>query len=112
MAQMINDVGEKNLMVCFDTGHLFSQRELASHFFTQVGNRIRVTHIHDTIPNQDMHLLIGLGGVDWADFKQTIKDFGYCGNLNSESSFLRKLPDSLRLDGAILERKILETLIP
>ncbi len=112
MARMMNEVGDENLMVCFDTGHLFSQRELASHFFAQVGDRIRVTHIHDTVPKEDMHLLIGTGRIDWADFKQTIKDFGYCGNLNSESAFLRRLPDSLRLDGAILERKILETLIP
>ena len=111
MARMLEAVGEDDLMVCLDTGHLFSQQEKATAFFARVGERIRVTHIHDTFFDHDLHLLAGTGQGDWADFKVAIRDYGYIGNLNSESTFFSHTPAHLRLQGQILERQILENLL-
>lgn len=108
MANMLRDAAIDNLMVCLDTGHLFCQNEKATDFFAAVGNRIKVTHIHDSIPGQDLHLLACTGQGDWKDFKNAIKLYNYQGNLNSESNFYYKLPQTQRLEGQILERKILE----
>ena len=108
---MLNDVGDENLMVCLDMGHLICQEGRASDFFAAVGNRVKTTHIHDSIKGQDLHLLVGTGQGDWQDFKDAIKQYNYTGNINSESVFVYKTPDELTLEGQILERRILEGLI-
>ena len=108
MARMLSDVGNDDLMVCLDMGHLICQSGKASDFFAMVGDRVKTTHIHDSIKGEDLHLLPGTGQGDWNDFKETIKKYNYTGNINSESVFVYKTPKELRLDGQILERKILE----
>lgn len=111
MARMISDVGDDNLMVCLDTGHLICQEGSFNDFFATVGDRVKTTHIHDSIKGQDLHLLAGTGQGNWQEFKDAIKQYNYKGNINSESVFVYKTPDKLTLDGQILERKILEGLI-
>ena len=108
MAKMLADVGDPNLMVCFDTGHLICQEIKSSDFFVAVGDKIKALHIHDSIKGQDLHLLAGTGSGDWEDFKQALKQYDYQGTINSESNFVYQTPKALQLDGQILERKILE----
>lgn len=107
MARMLSDVGDTDLMVCLDTGHLFSQGEKASDFFAAVGDRVKTLHIHDSIPGEDLHLLAGTGRGDWVDFKTALKEHNYQGTINSESNFAYQNKDFM-LEGQILERKILE----
>lgn len=109
MAQMISDIGEDNLMVCFDTGHLICQNLKSSEFFAAVGDRIKTLHIHDSIPGQDLHLLAGEGRGNWQDFMTALKQYNYQGTINSESNFVYNVPQEVRLEGQILERKILES---
>lgn len=111
MSRMLSDVGDPNLMVCLDTGHLICQQGSFNEFFNAVGNRVKTTHIHDSLKDQDLHLLAGTGQGNWQEFKDAIKQYNYQGNINSESVFVYKTPQELRLDGQILERKILEGLI-
>ncbi len=111
MAKMLDDIGDPNLMVCLDTGHLISQNEKSSNFFAAVGDRIKTLHIHDSIPGQDLHLLAGEGRGDWENFKTALKQYNYQGTINSESNFVYNVPKELRLVGQILERKILESFI-
>jgi sugar phosphate isomerase/epimerase len=111
MKRMLADVGNNDLMVCLDTGHLISQEGNFFDFFSAVGDRVKTTHIHDSLKGQDLHLLVGTGQGDWQDFKDAIKQYNYTGNINSESVFVYKTPDELTLEGQILERRILEGLI-
>lgn len=111
MKRMLADVGNNDLMVCLDTGHLISQEGNFFDFFSAVGDRVKTTHIHDSLKGQDLHLLVGTGQGDWQNFKDAIKQYNYTGNINSESVFVYKTPDELTLEGQILERKILEGLI-
>lgn len=108
MAKMLADVGDDNLMVCLDTGHLICQNGKASDFFAAVGDKVKTLHIHDSIPGQDLHLLAGTGRFDWEDFKIALKQYNYQGTINSESNFVYNLPKEFQLEGQILERKILE----
>lgn len=108
MARMLSDVGDLNLMVCLDTGHLACQSGTATDFFAAVGDRVKTLHIHDSIPGQDLHLLAGTGRFDWEDFKIALKEYNYQGSINSESGFVYNVKGDLRLEGQILERKILE----
>lgn len=108
MAKMLSDVGDDNLMACLDTGHLICQNGKATDFFAAVGDRVKTLHIHDSIPGQDLHLLAGTGRFDWEDFKLALKQYNYKGTINSESNFVYNVKGVLRLEGQILERKILE----
>ena len=108
MARMLNDVGNKELMVCLDTGHLIGQESSFADFFAAVGDRVKTTHVHDSLKGQDLHLLAGTGCGNWQEFKEVIKQYNYQGNINSESVFVYKVPNELRLENQILERKILE----
>ncbi len=112
MARMLEAVGDDRLMVCLDTGHLFCQQEKPTNFFVQVGDRIRVTHIHDSVGSYDAHLLAGTGQGDWADFVAAIRNYGYKGNLNSESNFFSRTPAHLRLQGQVLERQMIGKMMP
>ena len=89
--QLINDVGN-NLCACFDTGHAASSEQTASSFFDTLGDKIKVLHVHDSLPTLDKHYLPYLGSFNWEDFKQSLKTSSYKGTLNSESSFSAKLP--------------------
>ena len=111
MARMLVDVGNENLMVCLDMGHLICQEGKASQFFDAVGDRVKTTHIHDSIKGQDLHLLVGTGQGDWQDFNDAVKKYNYNGNINSESVFVYKTPNELTLEGQILERKMLERFV-
>ncbi len=111
MARMLSDVGCDNLMVCLDTGHLACQGGKATDFFAAVGDKVKTLHIHDSIPGQDLHLLAGEGNFDWEDFKLALKQYNYQGTINSESNFVYNVKGNLRLEGQILERKILEGFI-
>lgn len=111
VAKMLADVDCDNLMVCLDTGHLACQGGKASEFFAAVGDRVKALHIHDSIPGEDLHLLAGEGRFDWQDFKLALKQYKYQGTINSESNFVYNVKGELRLEGQILERKILENFI-
>ena len=110
MARMLSDVGDDNLAVCLDTGHLICQEGSFADFFATLGDRVKTTHVHDSIKGQDLHLLAGTGHGKWQEFKDVIKQYNYQGNINSESVFVYKVPNELRLENQILERKILEGL--
>ncbi len=111
MSRMLSDVGNDDLMVCLDTGHLICQEGSFDEFFALVGDRVKTTHIHDSLKGQDLHLLPGTGQGKWQEFKDAIKKYNYQGNINSESVFVYKTPKSLTLEGQILERKILSEFI-
>ena len=111
MARMLTDVGNDELMVCLDTGHLICQEGSFEEFFAAVGDRVKTTHIHDSLKGYDLHLLPGTGQGNWKEFKEVIRKYNYQGNINSESVFVYKTPDSLTLEGQTLERKILEEFI-
>jgi len=111
MRMMLDAVGDERLMVCLDTGHLFSQSEKTSAFFERVGDRVKVTHIHDTCPDEDHHLPVYVGRGDWEDFKTTIKKYGYTGNLNCESSFVRRMHPAFRAEASAMECRWVKSLM-
>ncbi len=108
--KLLDMVGDDRLCICFDTGHLFSVGGLASEFFQYVGDRIKVTHIHDSVLNADRHMLPYTGVGDWNDFKLTIQKFKYSGTMNSESKFSSCLPVEDLLTWETTEAKVIKSL--
>jgi len=91
----------KGLCVCLDTGHMFSNGVTTEDFFSAVGEKIKVMHIHDTMPGVDKHMLAFTGIGNWKEFAETVKKYGYSGDFNSESAFAMRTPIKDRL---LLER--------
>ncbi len=106
MKQFTDEIG--GLCVCLDTGHLFSVNGKTSDFFKAVGTKVKALHVHDTVLGLDKHMMPMTGCGDWNDFKTTLKEYGYAGNMNSESSFPAHVPNDLRLDAETLECNILK----
>lgn len=112
MKKMLEMVARDDLMVCLDTGHLFTFGLKASDFFAEVGSRVKALHLHDSGPNcTDLHLLPYTGRGDWNDFKETIRRYGYNGTLNSESDFSCRMPADRRLKWEAIERETIASLL-
>lgn len=98
MREFLMKAAIPELMVCLDTGHAASVCQKTSDFFSAVGDRIRVLHVHDSLPGHDAHLLPRQGRGDWEDFIRTLRASDYAGTLNTESNFCPYLrPEGLRL---------------
>ena len=99
------------LCACLDTGHAVCNGLKTSDFFKVLGDKIKCLHVHDSIAGTDLHALPYSNQVDWQDFKQTIKEYNYQGNINSESNFSFKLPNENRLEWETFEAKVYKTLM-
>ncbi len=78
---------------CFDTGHANLVRQDLGEYIRTLGHRLTVLHIHDNDGIQDLHmipyshLLPDLSqSTDWNSFIQGLKDIGFGGTLNFETS--------------------------
>ena len=104
------DAVDNNLHACIDTGHAASLGIKMSDFTNALGNKIKTLHVHDSFVGSDRHMLPYQGAVDWADFKEAIKNLDV--DLNSESGFSNRLPKENLLEWETFERKVFETLLP
>lgn len=88
--EIIEKVDEPNLGICFDSGHsnicgLSIKEEILS-----AGNKLLTTHFHDNFGNEekiqitdeniskyDLHLMPGLGTINWIEVNQALNYTGY-----------------------------------
>lgn len=89
---MIKDAGEKNLGICFDTGHLHLSRcqyalaESHQEFILNVGNLLKALHITDNNGLKDVHQMpfSARYGIDWKDVMVALRKIDYKGLFNLE----------------------------
>ena len=102
----INDqYGAEVLGFCFDTGHANLVGLDFEKFLCQLGQRIKVLHIHDNDAVQDLHQIPftftrtreNKASTDWEGFLQGLRAIHYEGILNFETGpVLRSFPDALK----------------
>lgn len=99
-AAELNDlVDGTDLKVCFDIGHANTMNEI-DNMIDLLGDRIANIHIHDNNGEQDEHLTLGEGNID---FQSVIKRLGrYKGNYVIESK---------SLESAVKSRDILKKML-
>lgn len=110
MQEMLQQISSSRMFVCLDTGHAFSVGEKTSGFFSLLGEKIKVLHVHDTFSGIDAHVLPYTGVGDWQDFISALQAYSYSGTLNSESSVVSKLPPQLQLQAETLACGVLKEL--
>lgn len=96
--QMIDAVGDENLGICLDTGHLHISSasglgQSQSEFIRSAGKRLKALHIADNDGSGDQHLMpFGRGTVNWAEVMSALKENGYNRLFNMEIPGESNLP--------------------
>lgn len=82
--KIIDTVGDENLGICLDTGHLHltTNRGLTSQsqgeFIRRAGKRLIALHVADNDLSSDLHIVpFGRGSIDWWDFASALREVGY-----------------------------------
>ncbi|MCM8777777.1 MAG: sugar phosphate isomerase/epimerase [Candidatus Omnitrophica bacterium] len=88
--EIIEKVDEENLGVCFDSGHsnicnldlkkeilLCKDKLFTTHFHDNFGNRKKVFIDDKNISKYDLHLVPGLGTINWIEVNKTLNKIGY-----------------------------------
>ncbi len=104
-------MNDDNFKICLDTGHVATFPELsAAQAVRDLGNNIRAFHIHDSVPDRDLHLLPYFGTIDWNDFSKALKEINYKGGICLETAPPHTLADDIYEELCISLFKIVETI--
>jgi sugar phosphate isomerase/epimerase len=88
--------GEKRFAFCLDTGHALMIGTDIYNAIKMLGDRLEILHIHDNDGYLDEHTATFLGICNWGRFIKGLREFGYKGNINMEtSSFVQLFPKEL-----------------
>lgn len=83
--------GEEMFGICLDTGHMELVRREPSEYIRQVGNRLKIMHLHENEGVGDLHQMpYTFGskpedGVDWKEFKKALNEISFSGTLSFET---------------------------
>lgn len=88
------EAGEELFGFCFDIGHANMMARNLRHDLNVLGKRITVLHLHDNDGRLDLHLAPytqqnpgpNRNNTDWEGFLAGLKDIGYEGTINFETS--------------------------
>ncbi len=79
MLRLMDAVNDENFGAVFDTGHLNAQKEILPLSIEKLGKRIFYLHVSDNDSNQNEHLQIGKGTIDWETIFQLLKKHKFKG---------------------------------
>lgn len=82
---LVEKVGDANLGICLDTGHLNLAGGNQGDFIRRAGKNLKALHIADNEGISDQHLMpFGRGNVRWNDVMEALKKVNYNGLFNYE----------------------------
>ena len=106
--KLIND---KHFKICLDTGHVATFPDLSvANAVRDLGDNIRAFHIHDSVPDRDLHLFPYFGTIDWQDFSKALKDINYTGGICLETAPPHMLPNDIYDELCISLAKLLKNI--
>jgi sugar phosphate isomerase/epimerase len=91
------------LQVHLDFGHTNLGKDDGAYFCTHLGEHIRHVHFSDNRGQEDEHMPLGTGNIDWEKAVTALKSIGYDGTITLEvfgkdrSALLQPLEASRRL---------------
>lgn len=89
---IVKEIDDEHFMICLDTGHVASFRELSvGDVVRNLGKYIKTFHIHDTMYDNDIHMMPYFGVINWEDFIDAMKEIKYKGVFSLETLPSRKL---------------------
>lgn len=76
LAAMLEAVGEDNVGICLDTGHANTTKTLEG--FLRLGEKIIHMHANDNHGDDDDHLALGDGSIDWDNVFRSLTGYNGC----------------------------------
>lgn len=94
--RFVKEINDDNFKICLDTGHVSVFNELSpGNAVRELGDEIRVLHVHDNKHSFDLHLAPYFGIIDWEDFAAALKEINFKGVFSLETLPSKKLPDDI-----------------
>lgn len=91
--KFVREMNDANFKICLDTGHIAVYEGITpADAVRELGNEIRVLHVHDNNGREDLHMLPYFGVIDWEAFGQALKDIKFEGVFSFETAPPGKLP--------------------
>jgi sugar phosphate isomerase/epimerase len=98
--ELYDIVDGTDMKICFDIGHANTVNQI-DEMMDLLGDRIKTVHIHDNNGNNDDHMTIGDGNID---FKKVLKRFSrYTG---------KYIIEARSLESAVISRDRLKAMLP
>lgn len=101
-----------NVGICWDFGHANLVYRDQVPCLTLIGDRLKVTHVHDNRGENDDHLTPYLGNVNWEAIMPALRKIGYQGDFSFEiRRMTAPVPDELKDSMWLHAKKIGEYLM-
>lgn len=87
----------QNVGICWDFGHANLVYQDQVPCLKYLGNRIRVTHVHDNFGQNDEHRVPYLGNVNWEAIMPVLREINYQGDFSFEvKRMANHVPEALK----------------
>ena len=89
----IDTLDDEHFVACLDLGHCGVVGEEAYRAIRVLGHdRLKALHVHDNDYTKDMHMLPGLGKMDWEEIMKALAEIRYDGEFTYEAdNFLARI---------------------
>lgn len=83
---LIRDINSPALKMCLDVGHANIVGGRISEDIREIGDQLRILHLHDNYGEEDTHNPLFEGTVNWADVSEALYEIGFDGVASLECS--------------------------
>lgn len=112
LLEAISCVGEPDLGICLDTGHLNLCSGDQVGFVRQAGERLFALHVSDNDGTKDQHVApYARGTISWPPFVAAVSDIGYDGLFNLEVPGENRCPIAIRLRKLRYMRELVDLML-
>lgn len=91
--ELIDSLNSELVAACWDFGHSNLMKYDMVKVLDKMGDRIKITHIHDNTKMCDLHICPGIDNIVWEDVMPILKKHNYSGSINLELKFTSIHPE-------------------
>lgn len=93
----VDELNDEHFVACLDLGHCGVVGEEAYNAIRILGHdRLKALHVHDNDYTNDMHMMPGLGKMDWEEIMKALAEIRYDGEFTYEADrFFISMPHAM-----------------
>ena len=85
--EFVRTMDDEHFKICLDTGHVAVYEGLdPAEAMRELGDAVRVLHVHDNNGQSDLHWMPYFGIIDWKAFARALRECGYGGVFSIETA--------------------------